>query len=261
MKFGEIAESIADRIDDPSQAGVEYYVGLEHLDSGSLKIRRWGTPDDVEATKLRFKPGDIIFGKRRAYQRKVAVAEFEGICSAHAMVLRAREENIVKEFLPFFMQGEEFSQRAVAISEGSLSPTIKWKTLAEQEFVLPSMDEQRRIAEILRSLDSAYLAWEAVLEAARDLRVAYLDRMFNAQNDRWPLGRLDEFATVQTGLAKGKRYGNVPTVSLPYLRVANVQDGYLDLTEIKEITVAEHEADRYRLKHGDVLLTPKFGSN
>jgi type I restriction enzyme, S subunit len=103
VRFDQMAESISDRVDNPSEANVAYYVGLEHLDPESLKIRRWGTPDDVEATKLRFKPGDIIFGRRRAYQRKVAVAEFEGICSAHALVLRAREETVLKEFLPFFM--------------------------------------------------------------------------------------------------------------------------------------------------------------
>jgi hypothetical protein len=90
VKFGQLADCLNDRVDSPSQAGVDRYVGLEHLDPESLAIRRWGTPDDVQSTKLRFRPGDIIFGKRRAYQRKLAVADFEGICSAHAMVLRAR---------------------------------------------------------------------------------------------------------------------------------------------------------------------------
>src|SRR6266446_5219009 len=104
VRFEDMAENIGDRVDNPAEAGVERYVGLEHLDPESLKIRRWGTPDEVEATKLRFQTGDIIFGKRRAYQRKLAVADFEGICSAHAMVLRAREETVVKDFLPVFMQ-------------------------------------------------------------------------------------------------------------------------------------------------------------
>src|SRR4051812_24923386 len=101
-RFDQIAINVNDRIDDPSKAGVEYYVGLEHLDPDSLKIRRWSKPDDVEATKLCFKKGDIIFGRRRAYQRKLGVAEFDGICSAHAMVLRPRTEFVLPEFLPFF---------------------------------------------------------------------------------------------------------------------------------------------------------------
>jgi hypothetical protein len=124
LKFGEVAECVTDRVDDPKSAGVDRYVGLEHLDPESLAIRRWGTPNDVESTKLRFKPGDIIFGKRRAYQRKLAVADFDGICSAHAMVLRANPKTVLPEFLPFFMQSDLFMERAVTISVGSLSPTI-----------------------------------------------------------------------------------------------------------------------------------------
>jgi hypothetical protein len=115
VRFGELAICVNDRIDNPSEAGVERYVGLEHLDSDSLRIRRWGVPSDVEATKLLFRKGDIIFGRRRAYQRKLAVAEFDGICSAHAMVLRARSDVILPEFLPFFMQSDLFMERALAM--------------------------------------------------------------------------------------------------------------------------------------------------
>ena len=149
VKFGDMAECVTDRVDNPAESGVDRYVGLDHLDPDSLTIRRWGVPTDVESTKLRFQHGDIIFGKRRAYQRKLAVADFEGICSAHAMVLRAREDVVVKEFLPVFMQSDLFFDRALSISVGSLSPTINWKTLAVEEFALPPKDEQRRIAEIL----------------------------------------------------------------------------------------------------------------
>lgn len=148
-RFEEMAAIVNDRIDDPSEAGVQRYVGLEHLDPGSLTIRRWGSPDDVEATKLRFRAGDIIFGRRRAYQRKLAVADFDGICSAHAMVLRARPGVVLAEFLPFLMQSDVFMERAVEISVGSLSPTINWKTLAKERFALPPLEEQRQIAEAL----------------------------------------------------------------------------------------------------------------
>ncbi len=165
VRFGDIAECVNDRVDDPSTAGVERYVGLEHLDSESLKIRRWGAPEDVESTKLRFQIGDIIFGKRRAYQRKLAVADFEGICSAHAMVLRAKRSAIDPQFLPFFMQGDVFMERAQQISVGSLSPTINWKTLAVQEFLMPDEDGQRRIRRLL-------LASSALLEETDRLRIA-----------------------------------------------------------------------------------------
>ena len=143
---------MADQINDrviPAEAEVERYVGLEHLDSDSLQIRRWGDPSEVESTKLRFQPGDIIFGKRRVYQRKVAVAETEGICSAHAMVLRAKPKVVMPEFLPFFMQSDVFMERALSISVGSLSPTINWRILAKEEFVLPPIQDQGPLVDVL----------------------------------------------------------------------------------------------------------------
>ena len=87
VAFGEMATCVNERIDNPVTAGVERYVGLEHLDSNSLAIRRWGSPNDVTATKLRFRKGDIIFGRRRVYQRKLAVADFDGICEVLSKVV------------------------------------------------------------------------------------------------------------------------------------------------------------------------------
>jgi len=170
-RFDQIATNVNVRIDNPSESGMEHYVGLEHLDPDSLRIRRWGSPDDVEATKLVFKKGDIIFGRRRAYQRKLGVAEFDGICSAHAMVLRAKPEVVLPEFLPFFMQSDLFMNRAVEISVGSLSPTINWKTLAVQEFALPPMEEQRSAIALLKAAtDQCYAIEDAFIAAGRMLQ-------------------------------------------------------------------------------------------
>jgi len=72
---------------EPAEAQTDVYVGLEHLNPETLHLRKWGHPSDVTGQKLAFKKGDVIFGRRRAYQRKLAVAEFDGICSAHAMVV------------------------------------------------------------------------------------------------------------------------------------------------------------------------------
>lgn len=158
VKFGDIAQNVAVRV-DPADAKTDVYVGLEHLDPSTIHLRQWGHPSDVTGQKLAFKKGDVIFGRRRAYQRKLAVAEFDGICSAHAMVVRAKPKMILPEFLPFFLQSDMFMERAIEISVGSLSPTINWKTLQVQEFPLPPLDEQKRIAEILWTADEAVEKW------------------------------------------------------------------------------------------------------
>lgn len=184
MRSDQIATKINDRVDNPAEAGVESYVGLEHLDPDSLRIRRWGEPTDVESTKLRFQPGDIIFCKRRVYQRKFAVADFEGICSALAMVLRAKPGAVLAEFLPFFMQSDLFMERAFCISVGSLSPTINWKALAAEEVLLPPIQEQARLVDILKGT-------EATTEEAA---TADLDRHnVDSESSRSRACRIDQF--------------------------------------------------------------------
>ena len=184
VAFGDMATCVNERIDDPTTAGVERYVGLEHLDSDSLTIRRWGSPTDVTATKLRFRKGDIIFGRRRVYQRKLAVADFDGICSAHAMVLRAKSQAILPEFLPFFMQSDIFMNRAKTISVGSLSPTINWTTLEKEEFALPPLAEQRRQVDILLAVDGSTEAFRTLVEALRRVESSTFDALVARSRSR-----------------------------------------------------------------------------
>lgn len=168
VMFSDIVQNVAVRV-DPADAKTDVYVGLEHLDPSTIHLRQWGHPSDVSGQKLAFMKGDVIFGRRRAYQRKLAVAEFDGICSAHALVVRAKPKMILPEFLPFFLQSDMFMKRAIEISVGSLSPTINWKTLRVQEFPLPPLDEQKRIAEILWAVDEAVEKW---IEAYRQSELA-----------------------------------------------------------------------------------------
>jgi type I restriction enzyme S subunit len=134
------------------ESGVDRYIGLEHLDSNSLKIRRWGSPDDVGANSdLRhFEPGDVILARRRIYQRKIGVAEFYGVASGHALVFRAKREVVLPEFLAFFMQSDAFMGRADRFSAGSLSETVNLSSLMNEEFALPPLN---RIA-VIRIQDS-----------------------------------------------------------------------------------------------------------
>lgn len=252
LRFDEIAENVNDRVDDPSEAGVEYYVGLEHLDPESLHIRRWGHPTDVAATKLRFKPGDIIFGRRRAYQRKLAVAEFEGICSAHALVLRAREDVVLPEFLPFFMQSDLFFDRALEISVGSLSPTINWTTLAKQEFPLPPKDEQRRIAELLWAADEVLRVNEEVESRLRPL----LAQSFAELTSGFPLWPLEE-ALIQIIPGRSPVGSNDPATETGFgvLKVSAISEWGFIPEENKALLDPDDFIEDYEVKPGYLLVT------
>jgi type I restriction enzyme S subunit len=149
----------------------------------------------VIGQKLKFWKGDIIYGKRRAYQRKLAVADFDGICSAHAMVLRAKPDVILPELLPFFLQSEIFHQRAMEISVGSLSPTINWTTLAKQEFPLPPVDEQRRIADLLWAADDAICSYSDLLNATNNLAKSRLSSFIKSFNQKKNIHKVKDLLT------------------------------------------------------------------
>jgi type I restriction enzyme, S subunit len=266
-RFDEMAVLVNDRIDDPSKADVNRYVGLEHLDSDSLTIRRWGSPEDVEATKLRFRVGDIIFGRRRVYQRKLAVADFDGICSAHAMVLRARPHTVVPEFLPFFMQSDLFMERAREISVGSLSPTINWKSLAVEEFALPPLDEQREIIGYLQAFEQAI---NSSLELAQRAASAYgaqssaifarqlgsRTRSYGAEpsaESTWVWKRVDECFDLQLGKMSSKkaREGREQT---HYIKNNNVLWDRFILEDLPEMSFSSAERRKFSLRSGDLLV-------
>lgn len=151
-KFKDIAFNSTEK-KKPVEEDKYHYIGLEHLDSQCLKVNRYGSEVAPVGDKLIMKKGDVLFGKRRAYQKKVAIAPFDGIFSAHGFVLRPKEEVVDKDFFPFFISSDYFLDKAISISVGSLSPTINWTDLKDVEFELPDLQEQKRLAKILWKIE------------------------------------------------------------------------------------------------------------
>lgn len=151
VKFGDVVRLSKARSQDPLADGIERYVGLEHLEPGDLRIRSWGNVADGVTFTSVFQPGQVLFGKRRAYQRKVAVADFSGVCSGDIYVLETKDAQILlPELLPFICQTDAFFDHAVGTSAGSLSPRTNWSSLAEFELALPtSLTEQAALLNVL----------------------------------------------------------------------------------------------------------------
>jgi restriction endonuclease S subunit len=249
MPFDAFADSINERV-EPIDAAEEIYVGLEHLDSQNLHIRRWGKGSDVIGTKLRFRKGDIIFGRRRAYQRKLAVAEFDGICSAHAMVVRAKPDIVLPEFLPFLMMSNRFMSRAVEISVGSLSPTINWKTIKLEEFDLPPLDQQCRIAEVLCVVDELLKSSINQYDALTVLKRTAFEQRTVFGSIKYPIRLLGDVATFQYGLScpLGE------TGKYPILRMMNYDEELVNASDLKFADMSADLAADYTLQSGDILF-------
>ncbi|MBL7797197.1 MAG: restriction endonuclease subunit S [Saprospiraceae bacterium] len=220
-RFEQIASNISERV-EPGATNLDIYVGLEHLDSDTIHIKRWGKPADVEGTKLKVYPGDLIFGKRRAYQRKAAIATFEGICSAHAMVLRANPAVIDPQLFPFFIHSDAFMHRAVDISVGSLSPTINWSTLRTQEFLLPPKDQQARLAELLWAGDAVVEGYGRLLEKLAGFSDQKLADYYRALPDLFECRKMKigDFLKLKNGSAFNP--DDWKPIGIPILRIQNL---------------------------------------
>lgn len=177
----------------PEEIDRLHYIGLEHIDSGTFEISRWGSDIAPIGDKLVMKKGDVLFGKRRAYQRKVAVAPFDGIFSAHGMVLRPKEDVICKEYFPFFISSNQFMDTAVRISVGGLSPTVNWKDLQKQEFELPTISQQRILAEKLWAAYNLKEAYKKMNSAIDEMVKSQFIEMFGnplASVQKYPIRSL-----------------------------------------------------------------------
>jgi type I restriction enzyme S subunit len=156
IAFGEVAAASRARV-DPSDGDIDRYVAGEHMDSNSLKIRRWGDPRETNlgpAFHRPFRPGQVLYGSRRTYLRKVAVADFEGVCANTTFVVETKDPTVLlQEFLPFVMSAEPFHAFAVAESKGSVNPYVNWSDIERFEFDLPPLDEQKRLADLLWAVE------------------------------------------------------------------------------------------------------------
>lgn len=178
VRFGEVVRLSKARSQDPLADGIERYVGLEHIEPGDLRIRSWGNVADGVTFTSVFQAGQVLFGKRRAYQRKVAVADFSGVCSGDIYVLETNDANVLlPELLPFICQTDAFFDHAVGTSAGSLSPRTNWTSLANYEFSLPPIEEQHRLAEALNAIENTYDVYTDSLAKSRQILANIRDRV------------------------------------------------------------------------------------
>lgn len=169
VRFGDVVENVNVQEREPLENGLTRYVGLEHLSPDSLRIQGWGDIADGTSFTKKFVPGQVLFPKRRVYQRKFAYADFEGLCSGDILVFQPKHDELVPELLPFLVQTESFVAHALDTSAGSLSPRTRWRDLASYEFALPPQNMQVRLANLLWAAEQAIKGMRKSSDAARRL--------------------------------------------------------------------------------------------
>lgn len=208
-------------------------VGLEHLVPNEMLVRDFEVDTENTFTKS-FKQGQILFGRRRAYQQKAGVAQFDGICSGDITVIEAIPGKIEPNLLPFIVQNEQFFEHAIQGSAGSLSPRVKWEHLASYEIELPTMEKQRVLADKLWTAYRLKESYKKLLAATDEMVKSQFIEMFKD----CPIVKLEDNIKTQSGgtpNTKKQEYYNGGDI--PWLSSGEVNQGYIFSTE-KFITQA-----------------------
>lgn len=256
FKFDEIAFNSTEK-KKPVDEDKYTYLGLEHLDSDSIYVTRYGADVAPKGDKLIMKKGDVLFGKRRAYQKKVAIAPFDGIFSAHGMVLRPKEDVIDKDFFPMFIKSDYFLDAAIKISVGSLSPTINWRDLKELKFELPSLEEQRKLAEVLWAIYDMNDKYKKLILATDELVKSQFIEMFGdpQTNDKdLPVMRINEVVSLLRNGATIKQ--NKDRKGYPITRIETIANRTVDRSRMGYAGITDlSKYEDYILQDGDILMS------
>lgn len=210
VKLGDVAREHKETLKtDKSEMAI---VGLEHLIPGYIRLMNWDQNKENTFTKV-FRKGNVLFGRRRAYLKKAAYAEIDGICSGDITVIEAIPGKISTSLLPFIIQNDKLFDFAVGKSAGSLSPRVKWEDLKEFEFDLPdSIEEQNKLAELLWSMVETSDQYRSLMQKTDDLvKSQFIEQMkqwnLNGEGQKYNLGdlvrirtgKLDANASVDDG--------------------------------------------------------------
>ena len=240
VRFGDVVENLNDSC-EPGEARLDRFIGLEHLEPGSLHIRTWGNVADGTTFNRRCRPGQLLFGKRRAYQRKVAVADFDAVVSGDIYVLAPKGDRLLSELLPFVCLSERFFQHAVGTSAGSLSPRTNWTSLSSFEFALPPLDQQRRIAEILWAVDEVTQRHQVTSQQIEQLPLSFANHVTGAVEGRRGATQTAALGEVADVIDCKHRTPKPCVEGVPIVSPGNIKWGALDLSGCRLTSEEQHQ--------------------
>lgn len=254
VKLGEVARENRETLRG-SKRGLPV-VGLEHITPSELTLNEWDVDSENTFTKA-FRKGQVLFGRRRAYLKKAAVAPFDGICSGDITVIEAIPEKLLPELLPFVIQNDAFFDYAVAKSAGSLSPRAKWEHLRNFELTLPSLAEQRKLADLLWAVNAARVAYKKLLVATDELIKSQFIEMFGDPITN-PMGwEARSFASLGMWQSGGTPSRNIPeyfTGDINWYSAGELNERYLKGSLEKITSTAIKESAAKLFKAGSMMV-------
>ena len=256
VKLGDLVTVMNEREDNPSQSKYDRFVGLEHYDSGSVSITRWGSTEMLVSAMKVFHRGDILVARRNVYLKRASSVDFDGITSGDSIILHVNDEQY-KDIVPFVLNTDSFWDYADQHSDGSMSKRLAPKTMLEYEFTLPDDGEVERLSTLLWSMERTKTAYKNLIAKTEELVKSQFVEMIQSLLDTGetvPLGELVEAdRPITYGILKP---GTGFPGGVPVIKVKDMKDGFIDQTDLL-LTSPEidNSYKRSRLRAGDLLIS------
>lgn len=259
VMLGEVAELARDGLTPERIDFGTALVGLENIKKGGgLEGVAPVDKGDIASTKFSFSDRHVLFGKLRPYLAKVALPDFEGVCSTDILPILPGPK-LDRRYLAHYLLTPGMVALASDRATGANLPRLSPRVLLGFPIPLPPIEEQRRIAAILDKAEELRTKRRAALALLDQLPQAIFLDMFGDPSTNpkgWPkTTKLVQASDLVSGITKGRKVNGKSLREVPYLAVVNVQDRHLNLETVKTIEATEDEIERYRLRPGDLLLT------
>lgn len=265
VRFGDVVKEYKGKIDQKNNP-YEFYVAGDHMDTDDLTIRRRGrfVTDDVGPAFIReFKKGQILYGSRRTYLRKIAVADFDGVTANTTFVIETKDENkLLQRLIPFIMYTEDFTEWSIKKSKGSTNPYVLFKDLANYEFTLPELETQRKLADVLWAMNDTMEAYKNLLAATDDMVKSRFLEMFGdpVENPmKWTTKPFLEIGNCKNGM---NFHNNDTGMEIPCLGVGDFQDHSMitNVADLPMISINYMPSNEYLLKDDDIVFVRSNGN-
>lgn len=236
-------------------------VGLEHLIPEEITLSAWEDSAENTFTKM-FRKGDMLFGRRRAYLKKAAVAPFDGICSGDITVIAAKSERILPEILPFVIQNDVFFDYAVGKSAGSLSPRVKWEHLKNYEFDLPDMETQRKLVDLLWAMDATKKSYQKMIHMTDELVKSQFIEMFESRKHEFSSCSLIEACCHEDDIKCGPfgtqlKQSEYTKSGIPVWGIPQVNAGFAIPADTFVTPEKANDLSPFGIQNGDIAMSRK----
>ena len=260
VKFGDVVKEVKNKIDRNNNP-YEYYVAGDHMDSEDLTIHRRGcfATDDVGPAFIReFRKGQVLYGSRRTYLKKVAVADFDGVTANTTFVLETKDQNVLlQELLPFIMLTDNFTKWSIGKSKGSTNPYILFSDLADYEFDLPTIEEQRKLATVLWKMFRLKEGYVELQHQSDQLVQSQFIEMFGD----YPRTRLGDFIEQVRGVSykPNDLLLSLEDTHITLLRANNISNNEINFDEVQYVSRAKVSPQQI-IREDDILMCASSGS-